>query len=72
MSRNRVKAALAFFLAVFLILQLFFPRVEGFDETLYGAKKNKKKGEKCQFDAECGTDICLHYDSSEGPRFTCS
>ena len=72
MARKVLVGALTFFFIVFVILQLFFPRVEGFDETLYGAKKNKKKGEKCEFNAECATDICLHYDSSEGPRFTCS
>ncbi len=72
MSRNRVKAALFFFLAVFLALQFFFPKLEGFATTLYGAEKNKQKGSKCQFDPECASNTCLAYDSKEGSRFTCS
>ena len=72
MPSNRVKGALFFFLAVFILLQVFFPRFEGFAVTLYGAEKNKEKGSKCQFDPECATNTCLAFDSKEGSRFTCS
>jgi len=72
MTRNRVKAALFFFLAVFVILQIFFPRFEGFAVTLYGAEMGKQKGAKCQFDPECASNTCIPFDNKEGTRFTCS
>lgn len=62
----------SFFIVVLILLQLFFTNYEGFDVTLYGAQKNKQKGEKCQFDPECASNTCLAYSSNEGPRFTCS
>lgn len=61
-----------FFIVVLLVLHIFFKNYEGFDVTLYGAKKDKPKGEKCQFDPECASNTCLAYTSDEGPRFTCS
>jgi hypothetical protein len=60
-------------LIILIVLFLFgTPKLEAFDETLYGAKKNKPKGSVCQFDPECASNICLPFNSIFGQRFTCA
>jgi hypothetical protein len=70
--KSKLAYAAIFFIVVSLVLHIFFRSHEGFDVTLYGAKKDKPKGSKCQFDPECASNTCLAYSSEEGPRFTCS
>jgi hypothetical protein len=70
--KSKLAYAATFFIVLLLVLHIFFRTSEGFDVTLYGAKKDKPKGSKCQFDPECASNTCLAYTSDEGPRFTCS
>lgn len=76
MISTKIKSKLAYaaivFIVIILVIHIFFTNYEGFDVTLYGAKKDKSKGSKCQFDPECASNTCLAYTSDEGPRFTCS
>lgn len=68
MARNTL---IIIFLSVLILTFLLVPRKEKF-VTLTGAKDNKPKGAPCEFDAECASDICLHYNSPEGLQHTCS
>jgi hypothetical protein len=70
MARGQIVSAFLFFFFVLFVLQVFFIK-EGFEATLYGAQKGKKKGEKCIFDPECASNTCLPFDSAEGPKYTC-
>lgn len=59
------------FLAVLIVVYLLVPKAEKF-VTLTGAKDGKSKGLPCEFDAECASDICLHYNSPDGLQHTCA
>jgi hypothetical protein len=71
MRKNSFLSILVVGLIVVLAIHFFFPMREAFEVTLYGAKKNKPAGSKCDFDPECASDICRHFDTPEGKQFTC-
>ena len=69
-SRTNILASL---LLVFLlgVVYLLTTRVERF-ETMYGARDGKAKGLECEFNDECASNVCLHYNSPEGLQHTCA
>ena len=71
MRKNTIGVILFFAAIAVLVLLFVIPTKEGFEETLYGAKKNKPSGSKCDFDPECASNFCRPFDTPEGKRFTC-
>jgi hypothetical protein len=73
MAKSGYTFPLIVFVCVLAGLMILFPFRESFvDFTLYGEPKNKPKGSKCKFFAECASNDCLPYTSNAGSMFTCA
>lgn len=73
MAKIGITFPLIVFACILAGLMILFPFRESFvDFTLYGEPKNKPKGAKCKFFAECASNDCLPYTSKAGSMFTCS
>lgn len=73
MAKSGLMLPLIVFACVLAGLMILFPFRESFTNyTIYGEPKNKPKGAKCKFFAECASNDCLPYTSNAGPMFTCA
>jgi hypothetical protein len=73
MAKSGLMLPLIIFVCVLAGLMILFPFRESFvNFTLYGEPKNKPKGSKCKFFAECASNDCLPYSSNAGSMFTCA
>jgi hypothetical protein len=73
MAKSSVTFPVIVFVCVLAGLMILFPFRESFvNYTIYGEPKNKPKGAKCKFFAECASNDCLPYTSSAGSMFTCA